>query len=128
MGSYGIGLERLIATVAEVLSDEKGLVWPKELAPYQLHLIDLSAGDSNVKNEAKDIYSELKERDIEVLYDDRDVRAGEKFADSDLIGIPYRAVVSGKTVAENKIEMTRRSDGKSELVAKEELLKQLCGL
>src|SRR3989344_3116465 len=94
MGSYGIGLGRLMGTVVEVLSDEKGIIWPKEIAPFQVHL--LSLGQSSAL--ANEVYQKLQAENIEVLYDDRDLRVGEKFADADLIGIPTRAVIGEKTL------------------------------
>jgi prolyl-tRNA synthetase len=121
MGSYGIGLGRLMGTVAELLSDEKGLVWTKEIAPFSVHLIVLGADDKTVKF-ADEVYADLRKAGVEVLYDDRDLRAGEKFADSDLIGIPVRLVVSDKTVAENKVEMKYRTEKDSELLTVKESL------
>jgi prolyl-tRNA synthetase len=115
MGSYGIGLGRLMGAIVEVLSDEKGMVWPKEVAPFAIHL--LSLGDhKEVVQEAENTYQTLTERGVEVLFDDRDVRAGEKFADADLIGIPTRVVVSEKTIAEGGVEVSDRTDGGSSLV------------
>lgn len=124
MGSYGIGPARLMGVVAEVLSDDKGLVWPEEVAPFSLHLIELSGGNAEVKKEAEELYRDLTEAGVEVLYDDRDARAGEKFADSDLIGIPLRAVVSEKTVAAGKFECVHRATGKTEHLTAAELLEQ----
>src|SRR3989344_4827464 len=97
MGSYGLGPSRLMGALVEVLSDDKGIVWPKEVAPFPVHLIAITGGNEDVQKEADRVYEMLQENDIEVLYDDRDVRASEKFADADLIGIPVRLVVSEKT-------------------------------
>jgi prolyl-tRNA synthetase len=113
MGSYGIGPARLMATVAELLSDEKGLVWPAAVAPFAVHLVELSGGNEEVKKEAEEVYRSLSEAGIEVLFDDRDARAGEKFADSDLIGVPLRVVVSQKTLAEGKFECVERAGGRT---------------
>lgn len=121
MGCYGIGLGRAMGTVAEVLSDEKGIVWPASIAPFTLHLVDISGGDKTIQKKTDLLYNELKEKGVTVLYDDREVRAGEKFADSDLMGIPYRVVVSAKTVAQDKIELVERKSSHSELVAQEKL-------
>ncbi len=96
LGSYGIGITRLMGVVAEALSDEKGIVWPKELAPFRAHLVLASISEAT-KGLAEDLYKALTAEGIEVLFDDRDVRAGEKFADSDLIGIPTRIIVGDKT-------------------------------
>ncbi len=112
MGSYGIGPGRVMGTVAEVLSDKDGLVWPRSIAPFDCHLI--SIGD--IADKAEKIYNDLKDNGIEVLYDDRDVRAGEKFADSDLIGIPFRIVISDKTLKSNSVELKERSTGKIEMI------------
>ena len=108
MGCYGIGLNRLVGTVVEVFHDEGGIVWPKSVAPFQVHLIgiDLEKGEK--------LYRRLISQGVEVLYDDRDVRAGEKFADSDLLGIPTRIVVSAKTG--DQIEIKKRSEQNAELI------------
>lgn len=125
MGCYGIGLGRLMGSIVEALSDEKGIVWPKEVAPYQVHLVSISGGNKDIEAEADRMYELLQENDIEVLYDDRDVRAGEKFADSDLIGIPVRLVVSEKTVSAGGVEMVVRGNGSSSLVSESELIERL---
>jgi prolyl-tRNA synthetase len=111
MGSYGIGPARLMATVAELRSDAKGLVWPESIAPFAVHLVGLNLDNDEVKKEAEEVYKALTEAGIEVFFDDRDARAGEKFADADLIGIPHRVVVSQKTLAEGKFESTSRQSG-----------------
>lgn len=116
MGSYGIGPGRVMGTVAEVFADERGLVWPSALAPFSIHLIVIDGKREEVSQEAERIYRELIEQGIEVLFDDRDVRAGEKFADSDLIGIPTRLIVSEKTLAAGGVEAVDRASGKEELV------------
>ncbi|MCH7756789.1 prolyl-tRNA synthetase, partial [Patescibacteria group bacterium] len=121
MGSYGIGPERVMGTVVEVLSDGKGIVWPESIAPFRIHLIDLSSGNKKVRDYAEELYENLLQEKIEVLFDDRDVRAGEKFADADLIGIPYRAVVSEKTMEEGKIEVVDRKNGKTRMLAEAQL-------
>jgi prolyl-tRNA synthetase len=113
MGSYGIGPSRLMGTVAEVCSDDKGLVWPTSVAPFSVHLI--SIGDK-VKKEAEELYKKLTAKNIEVLYDDRDCQAGEKFSDSDLIGIPVRYVISEKTLKDDSIEIKDRRTGKVEMI------------
>jgi len=125
MGSYGIGPGRLMGTIVELLSDEKGIVWPKEVAPFPAHLIAISANNADVTGEADRLYELLRDSGIEVLYDDRDVRAGEKFADSDLIGIPTRIVVSEKTMSAGGIEMITRNDGKTTFVPDNEIVERL---
>ncbi len=122
MGSYGIGLGRLMGVVAEVLSDEKGLVWPKSIAPFRIHLLALASESPKVVKAADALYKRLTKAGVEVLYDDRNVRAGEKFADAELLGIPYRVVMSEKTLAKKKIELTARTGAKSTLVAEAKLL------
>ncbi len=122
MGSYGIGLGRLMGTVAEVLSDANGLVWPASIAPFQVHLIALLDKEGKVAREADDLYKKLIAQGIEVLYDDRDMRPGEKFADSDLIGIPVRVVVSEKTMADNVVEVKDRKTGEVQKISTEEFI------
>lgn len=124
MGSYGIGLGRVMGTVAEVLSDEKGIVWPREIAPFQTHLLLLSA-DEKTKELAEELYKTLISRGIEVLYDDRDLRAGEKFADADLIGIPTRIVVGDKTAESGMYEIKDRKTGEETQVTLEHLIESL---
>ncbi len=116
MGSYGIGIGRLIGAVVETSHDERGIVWPESLAPYTLHLLALGvSGDK--------IYDSLLGAGIEVLYDDREESAGVKFSDSDLLGIPYRAVISKKT--EDKIELRDRKTSKTELLSLSELISKI---
>jgi prolyl-tRNA synthetase len=116
MGCYGIGLPRLMATIVEVNHDQKGICWPKEVAPFNVHLIPVEK-KLRVKKVAEKLYQDLKKRHIEVLYDDRDdVSVGEKFADSDLIGIPLRVVVSEKTLAKKSVEIKKRDEKKSKLI------------
>lgn len=122
MGSYGIGPARSMGTIAETLSDEKGLVWPESVAPFGVHLVELSQGDAGIKIMADDLYSDLEKAGVEVLYDERDARAGEKFADSDLIGIPYRIVI-GKQSTRESIEVVRRKDGTVTKVSYDAILK-----
>lgn len=110
MGSYGVGLGRIMGTVVETLSDENGIVWPDEIAPFKTHLILLNSDDEDVKEYADDLYKKLSEKES-VLYDDRDKSAGEKFSDSDLIGIPRRIIISKKTLEEEELEVKDRSTG-----------------
>ncbi|MBU1159621.1 prolyl-tRNA synthetase, partial [Patescibacteria group bacterium] len=121
MGCYGLGLDRLMGAIVEINHDEKGIIWPESVAPFKVHLISLGKNE-----EAEKIYNDLSGNGVEVLYDDReDATAGEKFADADLIGLPYRLVVSEKTVAEKKIELKKRESDESRLINKEDLLKIL---
>jgi prolyl-tRNA synthetase len=122
MGCYGIGLGRVLGTVVEVLGDDKGLVWPSAIAPFSVHLIELgSKDDDTVRKEAQKLYDELTQDGVEVLWDDRDLRPGEKFAESDLIGIPLRVVVSKKTIEGGKFEMKSRATGEVSMVDRTEL-------
>lgn len=118
IGSYGIGITRVMGVVAEKMSDDKGLVWPAGIAPYQVYLI--SIGD--VSEQAQTLHDELTKRGVEVLWDDRDARPGEKFADADLIGIPHRVVVSEKHLANNVFEYKSRTNEEVELLTREQLL------
>ncbi|MFZ2522974.1 MAG: aminoacyl--tRNA ligase-related protein [Minisyncoccia bacterium] len=122
VGCYGIGTTRLMGVIAEVFSDNKGLVWPKEVAPFQVHLVRLGTNEKTVEYADK-LYADLRKKGIEVLYDDRDLRPGEKFADSDLIGIPVRFIISDKTVSENKVEVKMRTSSESELMTLEDTVK-----
>jgi len=118
MASYGIGISRLVATIVEAHHDQKGIIWPENVAPYQAHL--LSLGENG---QAEKIYDQLKKRGVAVLYDDRDISVGAKLADADLIGIPWRLVVSKKTGV--KIELKERSAQSVELLALSELVKKI---
>lgn len=125
MGCYGIGLGRVLGTVVEVLGDEKGLVWPRDIAPFNVHLVEIgNKEDDSVRNEAQKLYDELTSDGVEVLWDDRDLRPGEKFADSDLIGIPLRVVVSAKTLAAGTFEIKNRATGEVFMVERAVLLEQ----
>ena len=125
MGSYGIGPGRLMGVVVELLADEKGIVWPTSIAPFAVHLIVLPSEDAAVGESADALYEKLCKAGVEVLYDDRDLRPGEKFADSDLIGIPTRIVVSEKTHAGGKFEVKDRKSGKVEMLSESNLLSVL---
>ena len=125
MGSYGIGLGRLMGTIVEALSDDKGMVWPESVAPFSVHLLVLGA-DEEVLREANKIYESMIKDGVEVLFDDRsDVSAGEKFSDADLLGMPYRAVVSARSLKENGIELKKRTEEKGKIVSETELMNLL---
>jgi prolyl-tRNA synthetase len=122
MGSYGLGLTRLMGTVVEVLSDDKGIIWPESIAPFKIHLLTLGE-DENIKKSGDELYEELLKKNIEVLYDDRtSMSAGEKFADSDLMGIPYRIVVSKRSLADGGFEIKKRNEPNGKIVNKDELM------
>lgn len=125
MGCYGIGISRLMGTIVEVLSDDKGIIWPKEVSPFSVHLISAGADDEEVRTKSEEIYETLTAAGIETLYDDRDISAGTKFADSDLIGIPLRVVVGKRTLAEGMIELKERRDEKGRMVKPEDLLGEI---
>ncbi len=116
MGCYGIGLGRLMGAIVEASHDDKGIIWPKSVAPFLVHLIPIE-NNAKVAKAAQKLYQDLKKENITVLYDDRQQKnAGEKFAESDLLGIPYRIVVSEKTLAKNSVEIKERSKAAVKLV------------
>ena len=117
LGSYGIGIGRVMATIVEACHDAAGIIWPESVAPFAVHLV--SIGD--VQKDAEKIYASLNKSVAEVLWDDRDESAGVKFADADLIGIPYRIVVSEKSLSKNSVEIKKRSESKTQLVKIKEL-------
>ncbi|MCA9383092.1 proline--tRNA ligase [Candidatus Dojkabacteria bacterium] len=126
MGCYGIGIGRTMATVVEVSHDEHGIIWPDAIAPYQIHLVGLNLEDEEIRAKAEKVYEELSAKNLEVLFDDReDVRPGEKFADADLIGIPYRVVVSKKTG--DQLEVKRRNESDAVLINLDELVSKVNG-
>ena len=120
-GSYGIGVNRLMGVIVEKFSDEKGIVWPMSVAPFDVSLV--SIGDVN--QEAEALYGELKANGLDALYDDREKRPGEKFADSDLLGMPYRVVISPRLLKDNMLELTNRKTGETLEAKKEEILQIL---
>lgn len=123
MGCFGIGISRNMGIIVEKHHDEKGILWPQQVAPFSVHLIGLGA-DQGLKDQVNDLYTKLIEAGIDVFFDDReDVGAGQKFADSDLIGIPYRFVISAKT--DGKVEVKRRDEDKTELLSLADALKLL---
>ncbi len=121
MGSYGIGPSRLMGLIAEHFSDDKGLVWPENVAPYKVYLV--SIGD--VDSQATELYDALTNAGVSVLYDDRAERPGAKFADAELMGLPHRVTVSERLLAENKFEYAARSGGEVELLTLDELLAKI---
>lgn len=124
--SYGIGVSRLIGTLVEMFHDDKGIVWPESVAPYQVHIMGLDLEDGKVRREADRVWQRLEGEGAEVLFDDRtDVSAGEKFADADLIGVPFRVVLSKKN--EGKLEVKRRDEKDTEFVNLEELVGEVKG-
>jgi prolyl-tRNA synthetase len=125
MGSYGIGLSRLMGAIVEALADDKGIIWPEAVAPFAVHLLSLG-DDKKVLKEADKVHENLLRAGIEVLFDDRPgLSAGEKFADADLLGMPYRAVVSERSIQDGGIEVKKRTEEKGEIINVEELVKLL---
>lgn len=129
MGCYGIGTTRLMGAVVEVSHDQRGMIWPKETAPFSVHLLTLKSGqgktDKKIKSTAEKIYADLEKKGIEILYDDREKKsAGEKLVEADLIGIPYRIVISEKTIRQNSLEVKKRNEEKVRLVK----IKEVCSI
>lgn len=123
MGSYGIGPSRLMGIIAEHFSDDKGLVWPENIAPGKVYLVQIGGDES--RKIADELYDELQSKDISVIFDDRDARPGAKFADAELMGIPYRVTVSDRLIENNSYEFTDRKTGQTELLTHDELLAKL---
>jgi prolyl-tRNA synthetase len=124
MGCYGIGVSRIAAACVEQNHDAKGILWPPQVAPFHVHLVGLNLEDPAVREYADQIYQRLESERIEVLYDDRLARAGEKFSDADLIGIPVRLTVSKRTAAENKVEFKLRSAAKPDILTLDDAIRQ----
>jgi len=126
MGSYGIGLGRVMGTAVEVYHDENGVVWPESIAPFRAHLLLIGEARPELKKAGDALYNKLTRAGLDILYDDREkASAGEKFADADLIGIPWRLVVSEKTTVQDKVEVKKRSENKAKLMKIEEITKIL---
>ena len=117
MGSYGIGVGRLMGTIVETFSDEKGIIWPESVAPFDVHILLLATDNKEAKKMADDIYKDLNEIGVEVLYDDRDTRSGDKFNDAELMGLPYQIIIGNKTVEEDMIEVKNRTTGEIEKIS-----------
>lgn len=124
MGSYGIGITRLMGTIVECFSDEKGIVWPESVSPFKVHILSLFRSEEDEAfHVAKNLYEKLSARGVEVLFDDRENKTpGEKFSDADLIGLPWRVVVSEKSLAAGGIEIKKRNEDDSKIISIEEFL------
>lgn len=122
MGSYGIGPSRVMGMIAEHFSDDKGLVWPENIAPAKVYLVQI--GDQS-KQLAEEIYKEFQAKGVEVLFDDREVRPGQKFADAELMGIPYRVTVSDRLMESDSFELVERASGELKILNRDELLEEL---
>ncbi|TSC52224.1 MAG: prolyl-tRNA synthetase [Parcubacteria group bacterium LiPW_41] len=124
MGCYGIGIGRTMATLVEQFHDARGIQWPEVIAPFKVHLIALLTKDEDLKKEAELLYTRLVALGVEVLFDDREgVSAGEKLADADLVGIPYRVLISEKTRKEGKLELKKRIETVAQLLSEDEIIK-----
>lgn len=130
MGCYGIGVSRLIAAIIELNSDNAGIIWPKEVAPFDVEILPVQASDQVSMELAKSYHQALKSKGIEVLVDDRDESAGRKFNDADLVGIPYRVIIGKRMLAQNQVEIKERRTGTVQAVSKDtlvdELYKRIC--
>jgi len=122
MGSYGIGVTRLVGVLVEKFADEKGIVWPESVAPYAVHLVSLGKPGDGVSKVADALYEDMQKAGIEVLFDDRDMSAGQKFAESDLLGIPKRVVVGKEAAETGMFEAVERKSGEVRKVPRAELL------
>lgn len=124
MGCYGIGLGRVLGASVEASSDEKGIIWPESIAPFKYHLVEITSrdGGNKTKEFSEKLYEYLKNKNTTVLYDDREKTAGEKFSDSDLLGIPYRIVVSDRSISSGEFEIKNRKSGDVRVVGEKELL------
>jgi len=124
LGSYGLGITRLMGVVVEYFADDKGMIWPENIAPFKVYLATVGV-DKKVTDAADQLYKDLQGKGVEVLYDDRDVRPGEKFADADLMGLPYRVVVSEKSLAEGRFELKARKADQLQHLSHSDLLGKL---
>lgn len=127
MGSYGIGVSRLVAAIIEANHDDQGIKWPESVAPFHVGLLNLKVGDKRAETLAESVYHKLGEQNIEVLYDDRDERAGTKFADMDLIGLPWQLIIGTKTVEAGTVELKNRFTGEREELPLEVAVNRLIG-
>ncbi len=127
MGSYGIGVSRLAGAIIEASHDEAGIIWPEPVAPFQVGLINLKAADAACARACEDFYAKLRGAGVEVLYDDRDERAGTKFADMDLIGLPWQVILGPRGLEKGVVELKRRRDGTREEVSTDSALARLTG-
>jgi prolyl-tRNA synthetase len=128
MGCYGIGVGRMLAAAVEQNHDDKGIIWPAAIAPYQVYLCPLYREGTPVKETAEKLYTELQTTGFEVLFDDREESAGVKFNDADLLGIPLRVTVSARTLQKDSVELKLRTVKDAEIVPLSGLMEKLKGL
>jgi prolyl-tRNA synthetase len=124
-GSYGVGVSRLAGAIIEASHDEAGIIWPDAIAPFKVGLMNLKVGDAKVDAACATLHERLTKAGIEVLYDDRDQRAGAKFASMDLIGLPWQAIVGPKGLERGEVEIKRRATGARESVSFEATVERL---
>jgi prolyl-tRNA synthetase len=128
MGSHGIGISRLVGAIIEANHDDRGIIWPEGVTPFHSGLINLKQGNSDTDSACEQIYKELTELGLDILYDDRDERAGGKFATMDLLGLPWRITVGPRGLKNNTVELTSRRTGKSEDISLELVSKKLVSI
>ena len=126
MGSYGIGVSRLIGAIIEACHDENGIVWPESVSPFKVGLINMRSDDGNCASACDDIYGLLQTAGVEVLYDDRDERGGAKFATMDVIGLPWQLVVGPKGLEKGVVELKNRATGEKQEMSAESAVARLC--
>ena len=126
-GSYGIGVSRLVGAIIEASHDENGIIWPEPVAPFKVGLINLRPSDAECAKACDEIYAALRARDVEVLYDDRDASAGAKFADMDLIGLPWQLIVGPRGLKSGVVELKSRQSGERQELSRESALARLVG-
>jgi prolyl-tRNA synthetase len=126
MGSYGIGVSRLVAAIIEASHDAAGIIWPESVAPFKVGLINLKVEDAACRDACEQVYRQLRQRGIEVLYDDRTERAGVKFSDMDLIGLPYQLILGPRGLAAGLVEVKARRTGERQELTVDAALSRLC--
>ena len=125
MGSYGIGVSRLVGAIIEANHDDKGIKWPESVAPFKIGVINLKTEDAKCNSLSEDIYQKLKSHAVDTLYEDRGGRAGVKFANMDLIGLPWQLIIGPRGAANNLIELKCRDTGNREEISVEQALQRL---
>ncbi|HLN87592.1 MAG TPA: His/Gly/Thr/Pro-type tRNA ligase C-terminal domain-containing protein, partial [Candidatus Limnocylindrales bacterium] len=125
MGCYGIGISRLVAAAIEQNHDDNGIIWPFSIAPFHVLLLPINYNEQKLRDAAEQLYHELQKQQVEVLLDDRDERAGVKFKDADLIGIPLRATIGAKGLEKGIVELRRRRDGKTDEIPLADAVQQI---
>jgi prolyl-tRNA synthetase len=127
MGSYGIGVSRLVGAIIEASHDDNGIVWPESVAPFHVGLVNLKAGDDKTTAACEDLYGKLRSAGVEVLYDDREERAGQKFAEMDLIGLPWQLIVGPRGLENGVVELKNRASGERQEISPESAVARLTG-